>query len=135
MDITKNLPDDILIIIFDYVNPKQKIFLNKIFYNKYNYLIDKIINNYESYIRDIIRLDFKFVFNNILLRNFDKWVVINNFHYGNIIYPNYINFLYSYARSNKSHKCIELINFNLQISKLKKLNCKDYRIKNKKWIK
>ena len=35
MNIIDKLPDDILAIIFYYVNDKQKIFLNKSFYNLY----------------------------------------------------------------------------------------------------
>lgn len=136
MDINKlmNLPCDILNIIWSYINPIQKIFLNKTLYNKYNHLIDKLIINQKSYVRDIIRLDYIFVFNNILSRNFNKWILINNYHYANVIYPSYINFLYNFACQNKSNKCMDSINFNLNISKLKKLNCKDYRIKKKLWI-
>ena len=57
------LPDDILQIIWNYINPKYKIFLNKYLYNKYHYLISNLVNN-KSYIRDIIRLDYSFVFEN-----------------------------------------------------------------------
>ena len=134
MNLIDNLPCDILNIVWDKINPIQKIFLNKTLYNKYNYLIDKLINNYESYVRDIIRLDYIFVFNNILLRNFDNWVIRNNYHYSNIVYPSFIYFLYNFAHKNQSYKCMNLINVNLQISKLKKLNCKEYKIKKKKWM-
>lgn len=134
MDIINGLPNELLNIIWSYISPTQKIFLNKTYYNKYNHLIDKLVKNYQSYIRDIIRVDYQFVFNYILLRNFDKWYKINNYHYGNTIYPTYINFIYNYAKNNNSTKCINLINLNLEISKLKKLNCNDYRIKKKLWI-
>ena len=134
MNIVNALPDDLLQIIWSYLNPIKKIFLNKTYYNKYNYLIDKLIINYQSYIRDIIRVDYQFIFNYILLRNFDKWIKPKNYQYGNIIYPSYIDYIHQYAKNNKSNKCVNLINLNLQISKLKKLSCKDYRRKKKLWI-
>lgn len=134
MNIVNFLPDDLLIIVWSYIQPINKIFLNKSYYIKYNNLIDKLITNYDSYLRDIIRHDYYFVFNYILLRNFNKWNIINNIHYNNIIFPSYINYIYNFARNNKSYKCVDLINFNLNISKLKKLNCKDIRDKKKKWI-
>lgn len=134
MNIINFLPDDLLYIVWYHIDPKNKIFLSKTNYIKYNHLIDKLISNYESYLRDIIRNDYNFVFNYILLRNLNKWIKINNIHYNNTIFPCYINYLYNFAKNNKSYKCMDLINFNLNISKLKKLNCKDTRDKKKKWI-
>tara|TARA_B100001059_G_C17756307_1_gene540102 strand:- start:818 stop:1222 length:405 start_codon:yes stop_codon:yes gene_type:complete len=133
MNIDK-LPDDILPIIFSYVNEKQKIFLNKTFYNKYYKHIDSLIKHYDSYIKDIVRNDCKFTFEYIIARNFLKWYTMFNYHYGNKIYNNYIDFLLEFSRKNKSNKCLTIINLHLEISKLKKLNCKDSRNINKKWI-
>jgi len=132
LNINIYLPNDILELIWNYINPKYKIFLNKYFYNKYNYLIGNLANN-KSYIRDIIRLDYGFVFEKILSTKFKEWISINNYHYGNIIYPNYLDFILNFARDNNSKKCIYLINLNIGISKLKRLNCKDYRIKKRQW--
>ena len=134
MNIIDKLPDDILAIIFSYVNEKQKIFLNKTLYNKYYIYIDRFIVKYDSYIRDIIRNDCNFVFEYIILCNFVKWYKISNYHYGNKIYNNYIDFLLELTRKNKSNKCLAIINLHLEISRLKKLNCKDSRNINKKWI-
>lgn len=133
MNIDK-LPDDILTIIFSYVNEKQKIFLNKTFYNKYYKHIDSLIKHYDSYIKDIVRNDCNFTFEYIIARNFFKWYTMFNYHYGNKIYNNYIDFLIEFSRKNKSNKCLTIINLHLEISKLKKLNCKDSRNINKKWI-
>ena len=64
-NIIDNLPYDIIEIIWENLNPLNKILLNKEYYSKYNYLIDKhIVNKYESYIRDIIINDYSFVFIN-----------------------------------------------------------------------
>lgn len=132
LNINIYLPNDILELIWNYINPKYKIFLNKYFYNKYHYLIGNLADN-KSYIRDIIRLDYGFVFEKILSSKFKEWISINNYHYGNIIYPNYLDFILNYARDNNSKNCIYLINLNIGISKLKRLSCKDYRIKKRQW--
>ncbi|ALH22987.1 hypothetical protein ceV_081 [Chrysochromulina ericina virus CeV-01B] len=134
IDIIEHLPNDILDIIFYYVNPREKIFLNKKYYIKYNSYIDTYIYNYSSYIRDIIRFDCSFVFEHIIYRNLNKWIKINNYNYGKVIYYNYIYFLSDFSNKNKATKCLYLLNLHLEISKLKKLNCKDYRIKHKEWI-
>ncbi len=71
---------------------------------------------------------------NTKYRNLKKWIKINNYNYGNVIYYNYIYFLSDFSNKNKATKCLYLLNLHLEISKLKKLNCKDYRIKRKEWI-
>jgi len=134
INIIDDLPNEILDIIFYYLNTREKFFLNKKYYIKYNNYIDQYIINYSSYVRDIIRLDYSFVFEYIIYRNFNKWIKINNYNYKNIIYNNYIFFLSDFANKNKATKCLNLLNLHLEISKLKKLNCKDYRIKRKEWI-
>ena len=45
-DLVPKLPDDIIEIIWSKLNHKNKIFLNKENYIKFNYLIDGLINNY-----------------------------------------------------------------------------------------
>ena len=134
IDIIEQLPSDILDIIFYYLNIREKIFINKKYYIKYNNYIDQYITDYSSYIRDIIRFDCSFVFEYIIYRNLKKWIKINNYNYGNVIYYNYIYFLSDFSNKNKATKCLYLLNLHLEISKLKKLNCKDYRIKHKEWI-
>jgi hypothetical protein len=134
IDIIEHLPSDILDIIFYHLNIREKVFLNKKYYTKYNNYVDEYITNYSSYIRDIIRFDCSFVFEYIIYRNFNKWIKMNNYNYKNIIYNNYIFFLSDFCNKNKSIKCLNLLNLHLDISKLKKLNCKDYRIKYKEWI-
>ena len=116
MNIIDKLPADILAIIFYYVNDKQKIFLNKSFYNLYYIHIDSLIKNYDSYIRDIIRHDCNFIFEYVITRNFIKWYAMTNYHFGNKIYTNYINYLLDFARKNKSNKCLSIINLHLDIS-------------------
>lgn len=130
------LPDEILSIIFECISPRLKIFLNKEYYLKLNYLIDPIIGTrYESYIRDIVRNNCAFVFYYLLTRNFSKWLAITNYHYKRSIYTNFICFLIDYSRENNAFKCSEILNVQLNLSGLKKEWCNSTRIKYNKWTK
>ena len=129
------LPDEILNIIWNYLNPIHKIFINKDYYNKFNYLIDNLISKgrYESYIRDVVRNDSNFIFKNILNRQFNNWLQISDYKYNNIIYSNYILFLLFFSNKNNSNKCNNQINLQLQLSGLKKNWYKNNRIKYNQW--
>lgn len=67
------LPNEILDIIFEKLVPSEKIFLNKKNYYKYHYIIKNKIQPrlYESYLRDIIRFNYVFVFKEIIKENFN----------------------------------------------------------------
>lgn len=97
MDLNKlydKLPDEILSIVKSYIRPSSLIFLNNNYYNKYHYLIKYLIpkNQFENYIRNIIRRDYDFVFQQILHDNFIKWLNIKQYIYKNIMYKNYLYF-------------------------------------------
>jgi hypothetical protein len=129
----QHLPDEIINIIWSKLNPCHIIFLNKENYKKFNYLIDGMVCNYESYIRDIIRNDYIFSFNYILNRQFKYWLHKRNYRYNDVIFPDYIHFLLNYSISNKASKCNKLINLQLNLSGLKKEWRKNNRIKYNKW--
>jgi hypothetical protein len=133
-DLIQYLPNDILVIIWQKLNPYNKIFVNKENYITYNSLIDKHIGRYESYIRDIIRNDYSYAFNFILKRQFNSFIQIKNYRYYNTNYSNYIFFIISYCQINNSHKCLNLVNLQLDLTELKKKGCKKNRIKNNRWI-
>ena len=136
LDELSRLPDDILSIIFESISPRQKLFLNKEYYGRFNYLVDQIIGTrYESYVRDTVRHNCAFTFNYMIDRNFYKWLNSNNYHYKQSIYNNFICFLIEYSRENNAHKCSKLLNVQLQLSGLKKNWYKNNRIKDNKWIK
>jgi hypothetical protein len=117
-----DFPDDIIQLITNYLSPYNKIFLNKKYYYKYNYYIDKyIIPEYsEIYIRDIIKKDYSFVFKEILNRKFNRWVLMHNYSYKFILYKDYIHFILYYSSINNSYKCNKLINLKLKKLGLKK---------------
>ncbi len=58
IDIFALLPDELLDVIFEYMNPLYKYNLNKAYYHKFHYILkDYVAPRYDSYIRDIIRTD------------------------------------------------------------------------------
>jgi len=114
MDLNKlyMLPEDIVSIIELYIPSSSLIFVNKNYYEKYHCLIKHLIpkNQFENYIRNIIRRDYDFVFLQILNDNYKKWLNIKQYAYKNIIYKNYIYFLSDYIIHNSSTNCRNVMN-------------------------
>ncbi len=134
MEYIDKLPLELLEIIFNHIPNSYKIFINKEFYIKYNGLIVSRIGNFQSYMRDIIRFDCVYPFTFILNRNLHYWISTNKFTFNKIVYDNFLSYLMEYARKNKANKCLNILNLELQLSKLKKLNCNDYKQIKKSWI-
>lgn len=132
-----NLPNELLDIIFKYLDNSKKALLSKYYYLKYNHLLQ---NNFSfersnSLVRDIIRNDYIFVFNHIIEENFKKWITIKKYNYKNIIYENYISFLIYFCNKHSSNKCKNLIYDILNKNGIKKTLLKNNKIDNNKWIK
>lgn len=129
-----HLPEELIALIFKHLSPTQKIFLNKQYYTHFNYLIDQIIGTrHDSYVRDMVRNNCAFTFYHLLERKFTKWLTITNYHYKQTIYANYICFLIEFSQENNAYKCSNLINVQLQLSRLKKEWYKNSRVKYNKW--
>ena len=132
-DMINNLPNDIIEYIFSLISLRNKIFLTKLYYNKYNRYIDDFIsdNNIESYIRDIVRKDYIFSFKTIFYRNLSHWMLMTNYPYSkNIVFNNYLAFLKYYAEKNSSSKCFIFINKHYKSD-----NSKSHKYKSSKNIK
>ena len=96
------LPTELIDIIKEYIPTKSLVFVNKTYYILYHPLIKQYINNYENYIRDVIRRDNEFVFERIVNENFSKWFQIKKYRYKNIIFNNYAYFVINYCIENES---------------------------------
>lgn len=129
------LPDVLIEIIKNYLTLRSTVFLNKKNYLMNHYLLRPFIfkNNIENYIRYILRRDYDFVFKQILLENYKKWLEIKHYMYKNIIYKNYIYFIKDYCIENESNNCRNLINFFLKEHGLCQNQHKNNIIKNKRW--
>jgi len=57
----------------------------------------------------MVRQDNDFVFKQLLVENYQRWLNMKKYYYKESIYSNYINFLDSYAIDNESTKCRKII--------------------------
>jgi hypothetical protein len=114
------LPCELVMMIKSYLPKSSLIFLNRYYYKKYHYFVKNIIskNNFENYLRDIIRRDNKFVFSQILLDFHKNISKIKNYVYKNIMYKNYFYFLIDYCIKNSSIKCRNVLNEFLKVQGL-----------------
>jgi len=115
-----SLPCELIMMIKSYLPKTYLIFLNKIYYKKYHYLVKNIINknNFENYLRDIVRRDNEFVFSQVLLDFHKNLSKIKNYVYKNIMYKNYFYFLTDYCIKNSSIKCRNVLNEFLKVQGL-----------------
>lgn len=103
------LPDVIIDIILEYVPKERLIFVNKTYYKLYHHLLKKHIRLYESYVRDTIKRDNEFVFEQILRENNDMLIECRNYRYKYMIFNNYIYFLNYFCIENNSENCRQLL--------------------------
>jgi hypothetical protein len=105
MNTISELPDEIIRLIKEYIPIHKLIFVNSFYYKSYHYLIKKYIPLFENYIRDTIRRDNEFVFEQIIRENINYWVKKKQYIYKNMIFNNYIYFIIHYCIENNSDKC------------------------------
>jgi hypothetical protein len=107
----KTLPDELEDKVYSYMPKSITIFLTKKNYIEGHHLIRSFINrnNIENYIRSMIRQDNDFVFKQLLVENYNRWLNMRKYYYKECIFSNYIYFLESYAIDNESIKCRNLI--------------------------
>ena len=107
-----SLPDVLIDYIKEYIPLKQMVFSSKEYYLLYHQFIKNMIlkNNYENYIRDTIRRDHYFVFEQMTKENWKRWLSIRDYRYKNSIYSNYIYFLKDFCLINDSTNCRNVLN-------------------------
>lgn len=105
------LPQDMINVIKEYIPCKYLIFTNKTNYSLYHSLLRENIvgNQFESYVRDMIRRDNFIAFSEIIKENIDIWNRIHHYEYKHCTYNNYIYFLLDYCIENESNQCRILI--------------------------
>jgi hypothetical protein len=116
----ESLPSEIISIIKSYLPNTKLIFLNKYYYKKYHYLVKNIINknDFEKYLREMIRRDNDFVFSHILLDFHTSIAKIKNYVYKDVMYKKYYYFLIDYCIKNESIKCRNILNDFLKVQGL-----------------
>ena len=127
-----SLPDVLIDYIKKYIPFKEIVFINKEYYLLYHPFIKKMIikNNYENYIRDTIRRDHHFVFEQMTKENWKRWLSIRDYRYKNSIYSNYIYFLKDFCLINDSTNCRNVLNSFLKEQGIGKNQHKKNIVKN-----
>ena len=119
------IPEDVLIYMKSYIPNEVILVTSRYYYLKHRKLIESMIpeNQYESYLKNVIRFDHEFIFSFLLKTHKQNWIKKKRIKYKNLIFDNKLFFLNNYALENNSTKCRELID----------LTCKS--ILGKKWHK
>jgi hypothetical protein len=114
------LPCELIMLIKSYLPKTCLLFLNNHYYKKYHYLIKNLIgkNNFEKYLRYIIRRDNEFVFTRVLFDFHKGMNKIKNYIYKNVMYKKYYYFLTDYCIENDSVKCRNVLNEFLKLQGL-----------------
>jgi hypothetical protein len=122
-------------MIRSYIPEIVSVFLDKHQYLEKHYIIRDYISkrNIENYIRAMVRQDNEFVFRQMLIENWKKWLMMKKCYYKNTIYANYLVFLENYCLDNESIKCRKLINNLLEEEGLSKNQHKKNVIKYIRW--
>jgi hypothetical protein len=131
-----DLPDYIIDLIQEFINPKKLVFVNKKFYNLYHYTIKQSIplHLYDKYIRNTIERDNLFVFERIIGENFDSWLKNKQYRYKNMVFNNYIYFVMHFCIEHDSQQCLLiLLDFLLKRDLCKNLHKKNV-VKYIKWM-
>jgi len=105
------LNDDVLELIHSHLGPEVLWCSNKENYVKHHHIVRSLIPNtdYDSYVRDMVRNDYSFVFGHILLERFDDFHKWKKYYFNSNMYPSYLIFLRSFAIDNNSLKCLKVI--------------------------
>jgi hypothetical protein len=99
------LPEDMVWEISQNIPNVYFVFTNKQNYFLYHHDLKPKIKNYEQYIRNTLRRDNSFVFNQIMRENHQIWFDCKHVYYKNKIFNNYIYFLLHYCIENESTNC------------------------------
>jgi len=109
----KQLPQELINIVFDYIRPVVLVTLNKSYYSLFHpsikYYLCNVKHQYDNYVRDIVRRDNSFVFCQVLKENYRHWLHFQNYYYKEKNYINYLYFLMDYCLVYESNKCRQMI--------------------------
>ena len=131
----EKLPSELINIIYTYIPNKVCMLLERNIYIKIHGLLRKYImkEQYENYIRAMIRRDNDFVFSLLMHENFEKWLFFKKYVYKLTLFSNYIYFLLEYSIENDAEKCKQIINNYIIKSGLSKNQHKKNTSKNIRW--
>lgn len=131
----KRLPIELEDIIKSFLPISVLVTLNKKYYVKYHNHLKQLIakNQYDNYIRDMLRKDNHFVFSFLINENYKLWLNIRKYKYSNMNYGNYFCFIDKFCVDNESTKCRNLLKEFLNKTGLSKNQHKKNTITNIIW--
>ena len=132
------LPHEMVNEIYSFIPPGIKLFLSKTLYNKFHILIKKYIiksDQYENYLRYIIRNDYNIVFQRVINENGLLWLKYKKHVFKKSVYTNYVYLLEKLCIDFESTKCRNILNDFLYKSGFSKNQHKKNMVKliNKEW--
>ena len=124
------LNDDVLNIIFEFIPPSVKFSLNKQLYK----INERKIPKLDTFLRNIIRLDYPFVFEYYLVNKYKKWRKITRWIYKNMIFHNYVEYSRYLCIIYESSKCKKiLLTHEKKINPQRKKKYKRIGIRSTRW--
>jgi hypothetical protein len=128
-------PEEIMKHIYEYLPTRSLLFVKKSLYLQSHSLVKRMIprNQYENYIRDMIRRDNDFVFAQLMRENVEHWLLMKRYTYKSTIFSNYIYFLLDYCIENESDHCKRILQDYLRESGLSKNQHKKNTHTNIRW--
>jgi c-di-AMP phosphodiesterase-like protein len=109
-----NLPSELIILIKEYTPKHVFIFTNRENYKLYHYLIRIRPNQFDDFVRNIIKRDNEYTLNAIIRENYFKWYEKGQVYYKNMTFGNYLFYIINYSIENESENCLKIINIFLK---------------------
>lgn len=105
------LNDDVISVIKDFLPAEKRVWLTKEDYIKYHPIIKTLIPDdyYDTYIHEMIKHDYSFVFTQILAEQFDKFHNWKQFEKNGNIYHSYLIYLRDFCLKKNAIKCANVI--------------------------
>jgi hypothetical protein len=132
VDMFKNIPDDVLGIIWEYMSCKQKKLVNKENYENVNQNL--YTGNTDSYLRKIIRKDYSYLFKKNIKCHYDKWYKMKKWIYKNMVLSNFIDYLRYLCIENNINNCKKILdNFQKKKGHYRKKKFKNIKTIRTRW--
>lgn len=131
------LPSDIEQEIFHFLPPQDKVSLDRANYERHHatergHLYDRGSAS-ETRLRQLICRDMMWVFQQVIREKFSIWVSQRGTVYKNMVFSNYIYFLFYYSQEQGSAGCSQIIQEYLETSSLWKTLHKKKVVKYKRY--
>ena len=116
----RNIPKELEIHIYEYINPKWLSNCKRKFYedyfienlnDRYTHLYSKVPFISENFIRYLVRNDLHYPFNILHSKRMNQWNKIKKWRYKNKRFKNYFNYLRDLCREYESGNCLKIINY------------------------